>query len=772
MPTSKPGRTGIRSSHGNPGGVRGALWPWGPAAVGLASALAAGSAVAQEPAAAAGESAAPVQESRPAEAPPAAQEPVPATAAAPAGEDDAYVLPEVSVEGEASKYNATQPGVTRLPKAIVDTPQTITVVPERVIQEQQATTLRDALRNVSGITVTVGEGGRQGDSFSLRGFSAQTDTLRDGVRDLGWYTRDTFNLEGVEVYFGPSSVVFGRGSTGGAINLVTKKPKKTSFQDLRLTAGTAPSGRIEADINEALNDTVQVRVSATGQLADVAGRDVVQENRAGISPSVRVALSEKASLELDYFYQREHSIPDYGHPYFNGAPVSTSLDVPRSAWYGVEGSDRERVNVHIGTGRFLYLFGGGSQLTNTLRYGGVDRFSRPTSPRGLTPANAPTTIGRERYETSTDNTYLANQTDLRGVFQTGFLKHTANVGLELTREFRDQYRNNLRATGLPTGPNVPADLYDPDPRPDLSAVSTTFSSSSKTRQWTVGAYAADQIELSRFFEVLGSLRYDIFRTDYTSVNAAQESTRLENKDHLFNWRVGAVAHPAEKTSIYAMYGTSSNPSAEVGTLSSGQERLDPEKNETFELGAKADVVAERLSVSASIFRTDKKNARVANPDPTGPATILEGAQRVQGFNAGIAGTVLPRWNVFANYTFLDSEIRDNPNAFLVGQRLPSTPKHSVSLWTTYGITDALTVGGGAVYQDVTAVNNPANETAVLNKVPNFWRFDAFASYAFTKVDVQLNVYNLTDALYYDAYYSAQATPADARSALLSARVRF
>ncbi|WP_223631628.1 TonB-dependent siderophore receptor [Corallococcus sp. EGB] len=747
--------------------------------MGLASALVAGGAAAQETPLA-GEAPAPVQESRPAEAAPAGQaapasEPTQQTApaaAAMAGDDDAYVLPEVAVEDEQQKYNVTQPGVTRLPKAILDTPQTITVVPERVIEEQQATTLRDALRNVSGITVTVGEGGRQGDSFSLRGFSAQTDTLRDGVRDLGWYTRDTFNLEGVEVYFGPSSVVFGRGSTGGAINLVTKKPKKASFQDLRLTLGTAPSGRIEADVNEAINDTVQVRVSATGQLADVAARDVVQENRAGISPSVRFNLSEKASLELDYFYQREHSIPDYGHPYFNGYPVSTSLDVPRSAWYGVEGSDKERVNVHIGTGRFLYLFGGGSQLTNTLRYGGVDRFSRPTSPRGLTPADNPTTIGRERYETSTDNTYLANQTDLRGVFQTGFLKHTANVGLELTREFRDQYRNNLRATGLPTGPNIPADLYDPDPKPDLSAVSTTFANSSKTRQWTVGAYAADQIELSRYFEVLGSLRYDIFRTDYTTVNTQLVSTRLENKDHLFNWRVGAVAHPAQKASIYAMYGTSSNPSAEVGTITSGQERLDPEKNETFELGAKADLVADRLSVSGAVFRTDKKNARVANPDPTGPATILEGAQRVQGFNAGIAGTVLPRWNVFANYTFLDSEIRENPNAFLVGQRLPSTPRNSMSLWTTYAITDALTLGGGAVYQDVTPVNNPANETVVLNKVPNYWRFDAYASYAFKKVDLQLNVYNLTDALYYEAYYSAQATPADGRSALLSARVRF
>ncbi|MHA7631198.1 TonB-dependent receptor plug domain-containing protein [Corallococcus sp. M7] len=228
--------------------MRGALWPWGPAAVGLASALAAGGAVAQETPVT-GETAAPVQESRPAETAPVGQEaPAPertpesaptGETAAQANQDDAYVLPEVSVEGETEKYNVTEPSLARLPRPLVDTPQTITVVPERVMEEQQATTLRDALRNVSGITVTAGEGGRQGDSFSLRGFSAQTDTLRDGVRDLGWFTRDTFNLEGVEVYFGPSSVLFGRGSTGGAINLVTKKARKGSFMDLRLSGGTS-----------------------------------------------------------------------------------------------------------------------------------------------------------------------------------------------------------------------------------------------------------------------------------------------------------------------------------------------------------------------------------------------------------------------------------------------------------------------------------------------------------------------------------------------------
>lgn len=783
MSTAKPGRSGIRSSHGNPGGVRGALWPWGQA-VGLASALAAGSAVAQETPPAA-DTSAPVQESRPVEettpavttpaAPAPAQTVAPAAASAeapPSEEQDVFVLPTVEVEGEASKYNVAEPSLTRLPRPLVATPQTITVVPERVIEEQQATTLRDALRNVSGITVTAGEGGRQGDSFSLRGFSAQTDTLRDGVRDLGWFTRDTFNLEGVEVYFGPSSVLFGRGSTGGAINLVTKKPKRGSFQDLRLSGGTAPSGRVEADLNQEVSERIQLRVSATGQLADVAGRDVVTENRAGIAPSARFVLSDKVSLEVDYFYQHENSVPDYGQPYFNGYPVSVTLDVPRENFYGVQDGDTERVNVHIGTARVLADLGGGLRLTNTLRYGAVDRFARPTAPRGLTPVNAPTTIGRQRFETATDNNYLANQTDLRGVFTTGFLKHTANVGLDISRERRSLYRDNLTAVGLPTGPNLPADLYDPDPNPDLSAVSRVFASSNASRQWNLGVYASDQIQVGPYVELLGTLRYDNLHSDYSATNAAGETTPFEQENGLFNWRAGVVLHPVANASLYGMYGTSSNPSAELATLSNDTVSLDPEKNETFEIGAKSDLIAERLSVNAAVFRTNKKNARVPNTDPEGPAQILEGKQRVQGYNVGIAGSPVQRWNVFANYTFLDASIREHSNDYLEGQRLVNTPKRSLSLWTTYALLENLSVGGGAVYQDVVAVNNPANATTVLSKVPNFWRFDVFASYAFKKVDLQLNVYNLTDKLFYESYYAGQAVPAEGRSALLSAHVRF
>lgn len=744
---------GVRSFKGYAGGVRGRLTP----VVGLASALAAGSVAAQEVTA-------PQVPGQTAPQPPDTQPPP--------TPEDAYTLPTVEVVEEAEGYTATESSLTRVPRPLLDTPQSVTVVNEAVLEEQRATSVREALRNVSGITAAAGEGGRQGDAFVLRGFTSQADTARDGVRDLGWFTRDTFNLGGVEVFFGPSSVLFGRGSTGGAINLVTKKPARRTFYDVKLDAGTAPTGRVELDLNQAVSDDVQLRLNVMGQLAGVAGRDVVNENRAGVAPSARIALGKATTLELDYLYQRQDGVPDYGVPYFKGRPVVSTLDVPRNAFYGVEGSDAERVNAHVGTARVQHDLGNGWVLSDTLRLGGVDRLSRPTAPRGLTPTTGePTTVGRQRFQTDTDNAYVTNQTELRAGFGTGPVKHTLVAGVELTRENRDQSRDNLVASGV-AGGNLPADLFSPEHAPDLSAVAPVFNNANTSRQGSAGAYAADQVALTPWLELLGSVRLDVLRTKYTLTNAQRVQTALERTDRLFNWQGGVLVHPTEASSVYAMYGTSANPSAEQGTLSAENVSVDPERNHILELGGKVDLFDGRLNATASVFRIDKTNARVPGTDPAGPALVLEGAQRVQGVSGGVVGSVTERWRVFANYTFLDSEIREHTNPYLVGQALPQTPRHGLSLWTTVQVLEKLSLGGGAVFQSETVVNNPASEATALNRVPGYWRFDAVASYALGPAELQLNVNNLTNALYYDQYYAGHAVPAAGRSAVLSAKVRF
>jgi catecholate siderophore receptor len=687
-------------------------------------------------------------------------------------ESDPILFPTVPVEGRADAYRSDASKLDRVPTALVDTPQTVAVVPEQVMEEQRATTVRDALRNVSGITLSAGEGGRQGDTFILRGFSGQNDVFRDGSRDLGWFTRDTFNLEGVEVFFGPSSVLFGRGSTGGAVNLVTKAPRRGNFAEASLIAATAPQGRLEADVNRAVSDRLQLRVNAMGQMGRVAGRDVVEENRAGFAPSVRLGVGEKTWLTLDYLYQRERGVPDYGQPFFDGAPVSQSLGVSRRTFYGVEGVDKEEVDAHVASARVEHDFGGGVRLSNATRVGAVDRFARPTAP-SLAATMDPNIVGRSRFETETDNLNMSNQTDLRLVLATGFLQHAANFGVELAREGREQLRHNYQVAGAMGGAqNLSGDLRNPDLNPNLAAFSRVFGSSSDSLLLSAAVYAADQIRLGQYLELLGSFRLDGFGADYLATNAMGAVTKLHSRDILVNWRGGLVLHPLAATSLYGMVGSSSNPSAEGATLSEATYSLDPEKNLVAEVGAKADLLESRLSLGGSVFRIEKSNARVPGADPMGPAQVLAGKQRVQGFNAGASGAVFEIWKLFGSYTYLKSQIREHTNAFLIGQALPSTPEHSLSLWTTVSIFDRLVLGGGAIYQAEMAVNNPANEMALLNEVPSFWRLDAFGSYAFDKLDVQLNVNNLTNALYFEQTSGSRAVPGRALMAMLSTRIRY
>jgi len=743
----------LRTIDGISRKVRGAFPPL-TRTIGLVSALAAGSAArADQP-----------------PAPPAASG-APASVNTEVGQDP-IVLPAVPVEGRTDPYRSESSQLARLPTALVDTPQTVAVVPEQVMDEQRATTVREALRNVSGITMTAGEGGRQGDTFILRGFSGQNDVFRDGSRDLGWFTRDTFNLEGVEVFFGPSSVLFGRGSTGGAVNLVTKAPRRGTFAEASLIAATAPQGRLEADVNHAVSDRLQLRVNAMGQMARVAGRDLVEENRAGFAPSLRVGLGHRTWLTFDYLYQRERSVPDYGQPFFEGAPVSTALGVPRSTFYGVEDSDTERVDAHVATARLETHFGGGVRLANTTRFGAVDRFARPTSP-SLAAGNS-TSVSRQRFETETDNLNLSNQTDLRLSFATGFARHTANVGLELAREGRAQNRHNYQVPGAMGGANqnLSGDLRQPDHRPDLSAMSRVFGNSSDSLLLNAAVYAADQVSLGRFVEVLGSLRLDAFGADHDTTNAAGMVTRLHSRDVLVNWRGGLVLHPIEATSLYGMVGSSSNPSAEAGTLSDATYSLDPEKNLVTEVGAKAELLDARLGLGGSAFRIDKSNARVPGTDPMGPPQVLAGKQRVQGFNLGASGSPGQIWRLFGSYTYLQSRIRAHTSEYLIGQALPSAPRHSLSLWSTVTLFERLVLGGGAVYQAKMAINNPANAMTALNQVPGYWRFDGLASYAWTKVDLQLNVANLTNALYYEQASGSRAVPGRALTAMLSTRIRY
>jgi catecholate siderophore receptor len=716
--------------------------------------------------------------------------------------DAGIALPTIDIFGGDQGYQATQSSITRIPTPLRDTPQTVNVVPEAVIQEQRAVTMEDALRNVPGITFSAGEGGQQGDSPFIRGAPARSDMFRDGLRDPGWYTRDLFSSERVEVYKGPSAFAFGRGATGGAINIVSRLPSGVPFIDGGIAVSTPRGVRADVDANGKVGN-VAGRIVAMSQDVATADRDHIWTRRWGVAPSIAVDVTDKTKVTLSYIYQGEESVPDYGHPwlpapttsavtgartggYFGNGQAVTPVPVPRSNWYGVTGgplADRVDTNVHILTAKLEHEFTDNLKFSNATRYISVDRMARVTSPRSLLQADNATavtpgypvglmTIGREHFQVETDNALFVNQTDLTGKFNTGPLQHTFALGMELARETRDQKRAaGMTARLLCDNTNIACrtNLYSPADS-SFGGVFAGYGAPNSTTQTTTAVYASDQIKINEYLELLGAVRFDRFSTSY---DPGAGAPILNKTDNLVSWRVGAVVHPIPNASLYAAYGNSYNPSAEFATLTdvtTGTNNifLDPEKNETIEVGAKVDVLGGRLSLTGALFRTDKTNMRVPNDPVTNTAIVLDGLARVQGIELGAAGKLTDKWNVIAGYSYLQSELLRTPLADQRGAELPNTPPHNFTLWTTYDVTPEFTVGAGAFYQ----AKAYANATNTLY-VPDYWRFDAMMSYKIDKnATLQLNLYNLTDEMYYAQYYGGHAVPAPGRSASLSLRVRW
>lgn len=719
-----------------------------------------------------------------------------------AAPSNVHVNPIVGDGHGVTGYQApAQAGISRLPTPLANTPQTVNVVTQQVLQEQRLLSMEDALRTVPGITFSAGEGGQQGDSPIVRGFAARGDMFRDGIRDPGWYTRDLFSADRVEVYKGPSGFAFGRGSTGGAINTVSKLPQATNFVDGTISGVTSGGYRAEVDAN-GKQGNLSGRLAAMYQDIPTAGRDHIFAERWGVAPSVKAEFSEDTRGIFSYVYQGEDSVPDYGHRYlpaptynqttgalatpgyFGNGAATPPMPVPRHVWYGVAGgplADRQLTNTHIATARFEHDFSDTLKISNATRYVSVNRMARPTAPRGELQADNVTpitpgypvelmTMGRQHFETLTDNTLLINQTDLTGKFWTGGLEHTFAFGVEAARETRNQVRANYCVPGdlaCRTSAFAPVDT-------SFGGPNTGFGLPNSTVSTNYAVYGFDQIKINEYFELLGSIRYDNFRSKYTNLAAVPPaSQQLGRTDNMVNWRVGGVFHPTSKSSVYAAYGVSHNPVAEFQTLSdlgnnAANVFLAPERNTTIEVGAKADVLNGKLTLSGAVFRIEKTNLRIPIDPVLNTALVLDGLARVDGVEVGAAGKLTDQWSLFAGYSYLDSKIVNTTDLAQLGRQLPNTPPHNFTLWTAYELTPLWTVGGGATYAAQTFVN--AQNTSY---VPNYWKLDLMTSYKVTKDSLlQLNIYNVTDELYYAQYYGGHAVPAAGRTAMLTYRYHF
>jgi catecholate siderophore receptor len=677
-------------------------------------------------------------EERPAPAPtpvPRA-ETTPAPAPAPAtGTETLQVVGEQDGTLKPSTVTAT-----RLDLDLQHTPQAVTVINQDLLKTTGSFSLRDALRSAPGVTMAAGEGGRTGDSLVIRGFSANSDTYVDSLKDNGQYFRDTFNVQQVEVLKGPSGLLFGRGVTGGAVNTVTKKPTSEWTGEAGVTVGSDKFQRIQAGIGGPLTKDIGGRLDAFHSDAD-SFRDDVEARRWGVAPTATFKLLDSTDLTLQYVHSYEYSSLDYGVPMIGGRPAP----VPINQYYGFRDDSFQEYDVDLYTATIDHRFNQQFAVRNATRYGDYERNYRTEVLGAYNAGTGEVAVSQALRRNVQDN--LINNTELSFNDLIDKRKISAVVGVEFSWE---QYGfKSKNANPAPAPINV-FNPQQPDSNPGVPTnLDWPLNTNTRTKADNIAAYAMVAYEfIDGWTAVLGA-RFDRYHAE---VDNRLTATTVEQTDDMINPRAGLVWDPVEELSLYASYSTSSNPTAETYSISAANANLDPEENVNYEIGAKTELFDRALLLTAAVFRLEKTNART--PDPSNTAVnVLEGVQRSDGFEIGAAGSIGKRWNVFGGYAFMDSEVVESNNSALVDTTPVNAPEHSGSVWVTYNLGWGFDVGAG-LYATSGRFTNAANTSSL----PGYARFDAGAGWTDGRIYVRLNVFNLADTVYYDAGSTNFANP--------------
>jgi catecholate siderophore receptor len=713
-------------------------------------------------------------------------------------------LPTTSTDVRVTASGVPEIALDRYTAPLVDTPQSVTTVTQQTMQQEGVTTLRDALRNAPGISLAAGEGGSQGDNLTIRGFTARNDIFLDGMRDFGSYYRDPFDYEQVDVLEGPSSVTFGRGSTGGVINQETKQPVMERFVAAEADGGTDRTRRLTVDANEPLPQLGQgaaFRLNVMGDEGGVAERDVTESRRYGVAPALAFGLGSPTRVTLDAFRFQENDIPDYGIPWYFNRPAP----VARHNYYGFR-QNYLKTDVNMVTLRAEHDVAPWLTLRNQARLSNNERDARITEPQVNTATSGEITpqtplsavaVNRNQIAVYSNEGFLWDQLDAKVRARFWGIRHEAVIGAEGGRETSDPRRptyNFVNAAGATVNSVPTTSLLAPDEEQSFAGTSAP-SSNVHTTSTSYGVYLLDTMQLSRQWEFVGGARFDRFLTDEKSISyptpvVAANGVRTQGAPTITypsqlvrkpSWRAALVYKPRPNGSVYFGYGTSFNPSAEtlsltVGPSGSGTANLAPEYNRSFELGTKWELHQEKLSVRGDLFQTTMENAREASPTNS-LVYVLAGTQRVRGAEAVVTGHVTERWQVLSSYTFMHSEVVASqyyPQS--IGYKLANVPDHLFNIWTTYRPQPRTLLGVGSNYVASRTASSTVPldpTTGLVRQVAGYWVFSAMGSYTINEhVGLQANVFNLLNRNYIDEIHPGHLVPGAGTSGLFGLNFRF
>ena len=722
-------------------------------------------------------------------------------ASASAFAQDATLSTVTVQESAMPSFKAETAPSAKFTAPLLDTPKTVQVINEEVIKQTGATSLQEALKATPGITFGNGEGGSPtGDQPFIRGADAQSSTFVDGMRDIAAGTREVFNLESVEVIKGADSAYAGRGGAGGSINLTTKKAKADNFISGDVGLGTDQYKRATLDLNRTLGDTTGFRLNAMAHDANVPGRNGPENKRWGIAPTVTFGMGTPTEVTLSWQHLQTDDIPDGGVPYLyrnsggsknatmlpGGSVVRPTYGNNRENWYGLKNRDYSQEKSDLFTASVEHKFTDTNKLRNSLRYSKSELdyvWTQPDDSKGNV-ANG--YVWRRGNARVSDTTTLQNVTEFTGKEQTGSVTHSYALGLELSKEKAEVRSAAIQSGGTCTAVSDPWCTTLNNPSGSGAAWNFAWAlpaQATVNKIDTAALYGFDTLKFNDQWLLNAGLRIDHYRLSASGpAGRSNPAYDLTRSDTLLNYQLGLVYKPASNGSIYASVGTSSRPGG--STLGNGNEDLGvttealadlkPEKTRSIELGTKWDVLNQQLSLNAALFRNEVTNVRITENG----VTYMGGNKVVNGLELGFSGRILPQLSVFGGYTYMDSEQKNlGLNNVANGLPFPNTPKHSFSLWTSYKPMAKLTLGLGVYAQSDAAqgyVRSSVDQGIVTKGIAGYSRYDAMASYQFNpNLALQLNVYNLTDKVYYSGVRSPHyATMAAGRSAVATLKFTY
>ena len=661
---------------------------------------------------------------------------------------------DIVVTGQNPEYRTPDTTALKIDAPLRDIPQTIDVIPDQVIRDQRALSMQDAVRNVAGIGMATGDGQR--DQFVIRGNIAYGDLFIDGVRDDALYFRDLSNIERIEILKGPASVLYGRGSSGGLINRVSKKPG-TGGGEIVVSYGSWEDKRGEIDLGHVFTgNDVAVRLTGAIERSD-SYRDQGFLRREAIAPSVLFAPSDRTRILLQADYLRDRRVTDNGIPAFQGRPV----DVRASTYYGAANAravDFSQSEVWSTTATLDHEFSDTLKLHNALRYYDYTLDRQNTIPNVVNEAARTVTLNRQSTDRAEHGWF--NQLELSGRFSTGPLEHKLLLGFETGRQ--SKYELRIDRANIAT-----VDLFDPVlPVLPLEVAGTPGTHRTGVYK-TLGFYAQDMISLGEHWKALAGLRYDRFRQEVHQRIAGQPD--LARTDTFWSPRIGLVWQPTPAQSYYVSWNKSYQPSGETFALSTSSADIAPEKTINREIGAKFDLFDGKLSTTISAFNLKRSDIKAT--DPILLRVVPVGVQRTRGIEISAQLELSQGWQAIASYAYLDARITRSPaldsGVPIQGNRPTLTPVNSASLWLMRSFGDRFGLGGGVNYVGDRQANL-ANSVVL----PEYITADAMAWARMGKLKAQLNIRNIFDRDYFVSGHGTVGNlnmPGAPRSAMLTLR---